>query len=68
MLLQKAQQEEYRNNDGKVFQNVSHWNNELAKDMMSLEEEAEAFGDTAPQPKFRKDFSQSNFSADEDSL
>lgn len=64
----KAMQEEYRNNDGKVFRNVAHWDNDLAKGMMTLEEEAEAFGDTAPEPKFNRNFSSeaANLSTDED--
>ena len=66
--MQKAREEEYRNNDGKVFRNVSHWDNELAKGMMTLEEEAEAFGDMAPEPKFDKSYltEAANFSTDED--
>lgn len=64
----KAKEEEYRNNDGKVFRNVTHWDNDLAKGMMTLEEEAEAFGDTAPEPKFNKNCTteNANFSTDED--
>ena len=51
-----------------MFQNVSHWDNELAKGMMTLEEEAEAFGDLAPEPKFLKNFCSeaAGLSTDED--
>ena len=36
-----------------VFSNIGDWNNDLAKDMMTLEQEMAAFGEQMPEPKYQ---------------
>merc|ERR1719187_1049884 len=40
------------NND--VFGNVNDWNNKMADGMMTIPQEAEAFGEEMPEPQFDK--------------
>lgn len=35
-----------------VFTDIGEWNNEMAKDMMTLEQEMAAFGEQMPAPKY----------------
>jgi len=37
-----------------VFQNVNDWSNDMAKGMMSIQQEVEAFGETMPEPQYNK--------------
>lgn len=38
----------YTSSGEDVFQTIDEWNNDMAKDMMSLEQELEAFGEKMP--------------------
>lgn len=44
-----------RKQQGDVFSNVNDWNNELAKDFLPLEKEAEAFGEMVAGPKYNQE-------------
>ena len=38
-----------------MFQSIGDWNNDLAKGMMSIEQEMEAFGEKMPEPQYNRD-------------
>jgi len=50
---QDAMKEREKNrNTEDVFSNIGEWSNDLAKDMMTLEQEMAAFGEVMPQPSY----------------
>jgi len=50
---QDAVKERERTRDaGDVFSDIGEWSNDLAKDMMTLEQEMAAFGEVMPQPNY----------------
>ena len=52
MCLQQAAEESKR--AGEAMKNVGDWDNKLADGMLPLEKEAEAFGETTPEPQYNK--------------
>jgi len=52
LILYFQREEEKNRGKEDVFSEIGEWSNELAKDMMTLEQEMAAFGEVMPQPKY----------------
>lgn len=48
------------NENGDTLSKVKEWDNKMAKDMLPLDKEAEAFGETPPEAQYNKPESQNN--------
>ncbi len=47
-----------------MFEGIGDWSNEMAKDMMPLEQEMEAFGEKMPEAKYDKEACKENIQKD----
>ena len=51
---QRLEEEKRRNPRPDGFSNIDNWHNDMAKDMMSIPQELEAFGEEMPEAKYNK--------------
>lgn len=51
-------QKEMQNESGDALNQIEEWDNKMAKDMLPLDKEAEAFGETPPEAQYDKETSE----------
>ena len=51
LFFQQEDADKDRVNENNVFNDIGEWDNDMAKNMMSLEQELEAFGEELPEPR-----------------